>query len=153
MTVKSVLLLVVLAALAVFAALNWGAIMTPTTLSVGFTQVQGPLGLILLGFVAALAAIFLAFVVYLQGSVLMETRRHTRELAAQRELADRAEASRFTELTARIDRMEREIVTAIERSERSVAAYIGELDERIRGAEATAPAPPALPDARGEPGP
>ena len=39
-----------------------------------------------------------AYVLSLQGSVLLETRRHTKELQAQRELADKAEASRFTEL-------------------------------------------------------
>ena len=34
----------------------------------------------------------------LQTSALLETRRHSRELQASRELADQAEASRFNEL-------------------------------------------------------
>ena len=42
--------------------------------------------------------LFFAYVVFLQGSTLFETCRHAREMQAQRDLADRAEASRFVEL-------------------------------------------------------
>jgi uncharacterized integral membrane protein len=135
MQLRNVILLVVLAAVAVFAALNWSVIVAPTSLSLGFAQVQAPLGLVLLGMLAVLSALFLLYLVYLQTTVLLETRRHARELQAQRELADQAEASRFTELRtlleARLDQLERELRGAIEQSGNSLSAYVGELGDRL----------------------
>ncbi len=98
MKVRTLLLLIVLVAISVFAALNWNAIMMPTTLSLGVAVVKAPLGLVMLGILAFVMALFLVFVVYLQTSALLEARRHARELQSTRELADQAEASRFTEL-------------------------------------------------------
>jgi uncharacterized integral membrane protein len=131
MPLRNVLLLVVLVAVAVFAALNWSVIMAPTTLSLGFAEVQAPLGLVLLGVIALLSVLFLAYVVYLQSSVLLEARRHARELQASRELADQAEASRFTELRAHLD-------TRLTDIEHSLAAQLGELRDRV---DRTPPAP------------
>ncbi len=153
MQARTVLLGVVLALVALFAALNWAAFTTPMSLSLLFGTVQAPLGLIMLGVLALLTAFFLAYVVYLQGTVLLEARRQSRELHSQRELADRAEASRFTELRtqvdaqlerlgreaaerhaetiARLERLDREFGAALERTESAMAAYIGELDDRI----------------------
>jgi uncharacterized integral membrane protein len=124
MQLRNVALLVVLGAVALFAALNWGVIMTPTTLSLGFAEVQAPLGLVLLVMLAVVSALFLFYLVYLQTTVLLEHRRHARELETQRQLADQAEASRFTELRtllqARLDQLEN-----------SLAASIGELADRL----------------------
>ena len=142
MHLRTVILLVVFALLAIFAALNWGAFMAPASLSLGFTVVQAPLGFVLLGFVAFLSALFLAFVVYLQGTVLMDNHRSARELQAQRELAEKAEASRLAELRGylageidrihqRIDKLDHDFGEAFERNEASMAAYIGELGERV----------------------
>lgn len=153
MKLQSVLLLIVLVTIAAFAVLNWGAILSPTELSLGFTTVNMPLGLIMLGLLAIVTTLFLAFIVYLQGSVLFETRRHSRELQANKELADRAEASRFTELRAyletelskqsfqnddaknlllaRIDKLEQEFQAYMEQSGNTLAAYIGELEDRL----------------------
>lgn len=126
MQLRNVLLIIVLLAVAVFAALNWGVITTPTTLSLGFAEVQAPLGLVLLGMLAILTALFLFYLVYLQTSVLLEHRRHARELEAQRQLADEAEASRFTELRTHLDARLAEI-------ENSLAAHVGELRGELRG--------------------
>jgi hypothetical protein len=153
MKLHSLLLLLVMAAIAAFAALNWGVFLSPTELSLGYTTVNTPLGLIMLGLLAVVTTLFLAFVVYLQGSVLFEARRHSRELQANRELADRAEASRFTELRAfleaeltkqsiqngdskdallaRIDKLEHEFQSFMEQSGNTLAAYIGELENRL----------------------
>ena len=124
MPLRSVLLLIVLAAIALFAALNWSAFLAPTTLSLGFAQVQAPLGLIMLGLIAILTAVFLGYLVYLQSTVLLESRRHAKELQAQRELADQAEASRFTELRAHLDSRLSEI-------ENSLSAQLGEMRDRL----------------------
>jgi hypothetical protein len=50
------------------------------------------------GILAFVTALFLVFVVYQQTSAILEARRHAREPQSNRELADQAEASRFTEL-------------------------------------------------------
>lgn len=156
MKLHTFLLLAVLAAIAAFAAMNWGVFIASTELSLGFAKVQMPLGLVMLGLLVFLTALFLIFVIYMQTSALLDTRRHSRELQANRELADQAEASRFTELHrfleaellkqenlraelksetfARFDKLEQDLRVFIEQSGNSLAAYIGELEDRIQRA-------------------
>ena len=98
MRIRTILLLLVLVAVAAFSVLNWNVFVSPTALSLGVTSVQAPLGLIMLVLLVFLAAFFLVFVVYLQSTVLFDTRRHSKELQANRALANQAEASRLTEL-------------------------------------------------------
>jgi len=144
MKIYSLSLLFILALVAIFTALNWGTFVTPTEVSLGVTVASVPLGLVLLGFLVLITALFLAFVVYLQTSALLETRRYSKELQASRELADKAEASRFTELRTaleaerltvitRIDQVRAELQTSIEQSGNTLAAYIGELEDRLDG--------------------
>ena len=157
MYLRTVLILLVLGGLALFTGVNWNAFTAPTTLSVIFATVEGPLGLILLGIVVLLVALFLLYVAYLQSSVLFETRRHARELHAQRELAEQAESSRVhelrafletqlqnlaqqterskTELAARMDQLERDMRSSIAQCENSLTVYLAEIDDRLeRGA-------------------
>ncbi len=94
----STLLLLIIVAITGLALLNWDALSVVTAVSVGLATFDAPLGLLMLGLTALLAVLLVAYVLSLQGSVLLETRRHTKEMQAQRELADKAEASRFTEL-------------------------------------------------------
>jgi len=159
MKAPTVVLLVVLTLIVVFTAVNWSVIMAPTTISMLVTDVQAPLGLILVSITLLLTALFLIFVVYLQTNSLLDGRRHSRELATQRELADKAEASRFTDLrgyldielrriadqvaesrtitTSRLDQVERELRTAVDQAGNTLAAYIGELEDRLdKGVEA-----------------
>lgn len=153
MQLRTLLLVLALALTAAFAAVNWSAFTAPTALSLGFTTIEAPLGLIMLALTALIAVLFLVFIVYLQTGVLLEARRHARELEAQRQLADQAEASRFTELraflekevarlaaeiasartglTARVEQAEGELRTAIEQSANTLAAYIGEVEDRL----------------------
>jgi hypothetical protein len=161
MQFHTVLLIVVLALITLFTALNWGTFIAPTALSLGFTTVTAPLGLIMLGLLVLLTVLFLIFLVYLQTSVLLESRRHNRELREQRQLADQAEASRFTELRgyvegelgkltargeeasarvlARIDQAEQQVRSDVEQSGTTLAAYIGELEDRIERSAAQPP--------------
>ena len=124
MPLRTVVLIVVLGLVALFAALNWSAFVAPTTLSFGVAEVQAPLGLILLGLLVLLTAVFLIYLVYLQTTVILEWRRHQKALEAQRELADQAEVSRFTELRAHLD-------TRLTEIEGSLAAQLGEMRERL----------------------
>lgn len=103
MSLRSLFLLLVGAAIVAFIGVNWAEMTRPTDLSLVFTQIHAPLGLVLVGLMALLSLVFFGLVAYQQGVVLVETRRHARELAAQRELADKAEASRFTELRTHLD--------------------------------------------------
>lgn len=153
MYLRTISILLACTALAIFTALNWHAFTTPTILSLVFATVEAPLGLILLGAIALLSALFLIYVVYLQSSLLLETRRYTREIHAQRELAERAEASRIhelsallenrlegiaeqshqcrSELTLRLDRVESELRRSIEESQNALAAALAEMDDHL----------------------
>jgi len=156
MRARTLILVVLLAALALFAAINWQAFVAPTPLSLIVTQVQAPLGLIMLGFTVAIATAFLIFIVYMQTSVVFELRRQARALEAQRELADSAEASRFTELREylarelsslrtgtqpgnelqiKLDQLQRDLREEIHTAGNTLAAYIGELEERLERRE------------------
>ncbi len=158
MKFRTLFLLLILGATAGFAALNWDAFMAPTPLSLGVTEVQAPIGVIMLGVVSLLTAYFLLFVIYVQASALFDSRRHAQELKANQELADRAEASRFTDLRgfittelqamarqgagnagsgadpallARLDRIETELLTAIEQSGTNVVTSLGGIEDRL----------------------
>lgn len=163
MKYRTLFLLLVLGTTAGFSALNWDAFITPTTLSLGVADVEAPIGVIMLGVVTFLTAYFLVFVIYVQGAALFDSRRHAQELQANRELADKAEASRFTELRsfittelqqlgrqrentessassdsvmlARLDRIEKEVLAAVEQSGNSLAATLGEIEDRLERGE------------------
>jgi uncharacterized integral membrane protein len=164
MRARTLILVVLLAALALFAAINWQAFMAPTSLSLIVTQVQAPLGVIMLGFTVAIATAFLIFIVYMQAGVVLELRRQARALEAQRELADSAEASRFTELREylarelsslrtgtqpgnelqlKLDQLQRDLREEIHTAGNTLAAYIGELEERLERRELSAPDRPS----------
>lgn len=140
---------VVLALTALFAALNWPAFNTPQPLWLGFTTVTAPLGVLLLGALVVVALLLLVE----QGAALAESRRHAREIDAHRKLAEKAEASRYSELRAffteemgraeqraldtraalinRVDAMERDLRAAIDQTGTSVATYLADHEERI----------------------
>lgn len=166
MQLRTLALLLALAALAVFAAINWSAFTAPATLSLVFTTVEAPLGVVMLAVAGAIAVLFLVFIAYLQTTVLLDARRHARELEASRALAEQAEASRLAELRgyletelarlgaaraqgeadlmARIDRLEADLRAAVEQAGNTLAAYIGEVEDRFdaRGAAPPRSAPP-----------
>ncbi|WP_296493706.1 LapA family protein [Rhodoferax sp.] len=153
MRIRSLLLLLVITLIAAFTVLNWSVFLANTTLSFGIATLQAPLGLIMLGLLIFVVAYCLVYVLYLQSNVLMDTRRNARELQLNRELADKAEASRFTELrgflesglkqnaeqdkaaqqalVARLDALENSLRTSVEQSGNSLSAYIGELEDRL----------------------
>ena len=119
------------------------AFVTPTTLSLAFTDVQAPLGLVMLIVTGIVSGLFLVYILVQQAGVIMESRRATKELNAQRELADKAEASRFTELRsfldvqhsamlARMDALEARMSNRLKESDNSTAAYVGQLEDQLQ---------------------
>jgi hypothetical protein len=135
MGMRTLLLLLVVIALAAFTILNWTAFTTPTSLSLVFASVQAPLGLVMLVIAGLITIAFLLYVAYLQGTVILETRRAARELQSQRQLADQAEASRFTELhktlEERLDRLDHDLRATVEQTGTVLTAYIGEVEDRL----------------------
>ena len=143
------LLWIVLALTTLFAAMNWPAFNTPQPLWLGFATVTAPLGVLLL---AALVIVALLLLVE-QSAALAASRRHAREIDAQRKLAERAEGSRYAELRAyvaeemgraeqraldtraalinRVDALERDLRSAIDQNSASVATYLADHEERI----------------------
>lgn len=151
--VRALTLFFVLVLIGLFALINWPAFTALTPISLVFTTVQAPLGLIMLGLAFFLSLLFTMWAISLQATTLMETRRHTKELQAQRELADTAEASRFVELRGylatelarvtqastdghgellnRLNHLEGALRLTLEENSNSVAATIGEFEDRL----------------------
>jgi uncharacterized integral membrane protein len=143
MNFRSGLVIVVLVLIGIFSALNWSVLMALTDLTLGFTAVKAPLGLIMLGLIVLMAVVFLIYIVVLQTGMMSESRRVAKELKTQRELADKAEASRFEELRqlhsadmerllARVDQLDRELRSAIEANANGIHATLGEIDDRLQ---------------------
>ena len=140
---------IVLGLIAFFGFMNWPVLNAPVPLWLGVTTVTAPLGTLMLILFGIVVVLMLAE----QSAALAESRRYRRDLDAQRRLADQAEASRFTELRtylsnelartdqravetqttliARIDQVERSLRAALEQQVNSLAATIGELDDRL----------------------
>lgn len=133
MRARSIVLILVLALIGAFAFLNWQVISQETALNLGVLQVQGPLGVVLLGLTILLALVFLFYVLYMQTGMLLEGRRQGKEMEQQRSLADQAELSRFTELR---NYMQGELLAAEKRSQEQQAQLLAKL-ERLEANLAT----------------
>lgn len=97
------LLILAILAVAGLAAINWAEFIRPVPLNFGFTYAEAPLGLLMLGLVALMLLAFLANSTYQEMQAQRALNRYAQELEAQRVLADRAEASRFTELRQHLE--------------------------------------------------
>ena len=164
MKVRTLLLLLVLLAIVLFAALNWAVFTTPATLSLLVATVEAPLGVIMLGLLVLLTGVFAIFSGYQQTTTLLEARQQAKRLEAQRKLADQAEASRITELqnllnsallrleqqsvegrqatTARLDQLEHNLRAAVTQEGTTLSAYIGQLEDRLDRRDQAAGVPP-----------
>lgn len=153
MRIRTALLLLILAGLGVFAALNWAVFTTPAQLHLIFARVEAPLGVVMLVITAGVSVLYGVFMAWIETSALLEARRYARELNAQRQLAESAETSRYGELRkyldaelgalrtlpelaardviARLDRVDVDLHREIERAGNTLAAYIGELEGRL----------------------
>ena len=119
MRTKTLLLIVGIVLIAAFAMLNVNEITRISTLNLGFTSMQLPLGLVMLMLVIAILLIFLVTMLYMHSVNLIETRKYDKQLTVQRELADKAEASRFTDLRRY---MESQASVALNQGNETVAA-------------------------------
>ncbi|HMN92583.1 MAG TPA: lipopolysaccharide assembly protein LapA domain-containing protein [Hydrogenophaga sp.] len=157
MRIRTLILIVAVLLVAGFVALNLDEVFRPTPLNFVFAQVQAPLGLVLLGMLGLLLVLFLFLMVFNQTAHLMEVRRISREATEQRELAEKAETSRYTELRdylraelgqieerqqARTDTLKLQIehsqgqlARLFEQTGNSLSASLGEMEDRLERQE------------------
>lgn len=132
MKVLAITLILLLAVIGGFTALNWEVFNAPAELSLYFTTLYVPLGILMLGTLASLTILFLLFVVYLQSTALLSARRLSKELQTSRKLADQAEASRFTELRQFIEFSFAKEVTLNTESRDKMVTRIEQLEETVK---------------------
>jgi len=80
---------------------------------------------------AAIITVAAVYVAIWQSSLLMDYRRQSKELQAQRTLADDAEASRFTALSVLVREEIGTLRTELRDTEHSIAATLAEMDDRM----------------------
>ncbi len=153
MKFRTLTLVVFILLVAALVALNADEVFRPATLNLGVTQVQAPIGLVLLGILTLMLVAFLLALVFNQTTHLMEVRRITREAAEQRNLADKAEASRLVELREHVqtqflavaardqenlarlqqkmDDVQARMAEVIEQTGNGLGASLGELEDRL----------------------
>jgi len=125
--VRKLSILIVVSLLAIFVGLNWNALSAVTPISLGWTTVEAPLGLVLLVPLVVLCVVLPAWAISLHARVLRDVRAITKALQ-QRELADREQTARLVDL--RID-----FLRALEDGVNTTAASIGELEDRMERAK------------------
>jgi hypothetical protein len=163
MRTRGIIFIVAILLVAAFAALNWSEVARSVPLSFGLFVTSAPLGAILLGLLAVAAVAFAMSSAAIRTQALVDSRTHHKTLEAQRTLADKAEASRFTDLRQHMDMQlrelrerdaiaatefqkamvnsQRELRTQLEQMNRVLAARLNELDSRLGGPAAVAAAP------------
>jgi uncharacterized membrane protein YgaE (UPF0421/DUF939 family) len=140
---RTLLVVLVLLMIAAFLAINWSVFAASAKISFVLTSVEVPIGLVMFGILTLIALTFGIYSAVSWSAILLEFRRQAKELTAQRTLADQAEASRFTELSTvmhdelehladRMAQMHDAFRTEIRDNANSLAATIGELDDRIQ---------------------
>ena len=153
MRARLVLLLVAILLVAGFAALNWAEFMRNTSLNFGLFRTDAPLGVILLGLLGLGVIVVLISSAATSSRMMRTENRYSRDVQAQRDLAERAEASRFTELRQRLDdhfrdsrqrealvstefeksmlQSQRDLRSQLEQLQHTLAARLGELESRM----------------------
>lgn len=111
MKIRTLFLLLILSVITIFIWLNWNEFLTQTTLNLWIEKVQAPLGLVMLGLLVLLALIFFIYALYLRATVFIKERQITKDLKDARELAEKAEQSRFTELRELIETENKKLTT------------------------------------------
>jgi len=129
---RSLLVLVASGLAALFVVLNWRVFAGLVKLNLLLTSAEIPVGVVMLLLFAVGLLVLWNTLGRWQGTLLQEFRRQAKELQAQRLLAESAEASRFTELGALVREEIAKLRTELQETEQSIAATLGEMDDRLR---------------------
>lgn len=101
---RTIAVLLILLLAVVFAALNWETFNRPTSLNVVAGTVEAPVGVLMLGVIAALSFVYLILLGRVEAESMLEGRRVRKELEKARKVADSSEASRVKTLKEQIDK-------------------------------------------------
>jgi uncharacterized integral membrane protein len=138
--VRTIILLVFLLLLLIFAGINWAAFTESTTLSLLVTSFTAPIGLLMLGVVGFFAVLYVVFLGQIKTKSLLEASRSSKQLEKARALAEKAESSRFAELhqlleteLTEIKSLQREMLTQSETAAVDLAeTVLGETEDLAR---------------------
>ena len=98
MHLRTVFLLLLFVLCSVFLVVNWEGVMANVNVNLLYTEIQAPLGLILLLGPGLVILICLVYGFVQQAALSMELHRVNKQLQQARDLAQKAEQSRFVEL-------------------------------------------------------
>ena len=132
MRFRSLLVLAASGLAALFVVLNWRVFAGTAKLNLLLTSADVPVGVVMLLLFALGLLVLWNYLGAWQGTLLTEFRRQAKELQAQRLLAESAEASRFTELGTLVREEIAKLRTELQETEHSIAATLGEMDDRLR---------------------
>ena len=99
--------------------LNWTAFAAPTALSLGFTEISAPLGMVALVFTAVVSALFVVYIVFQQAGVILDARRFAKEGKVQRVLG------------AHMEQSERGLQNKLAEATRTTSAYLDEIEDKL----------------------
>ncbi len=132
MHLRTVFLILIFVFCSVFLIVNWPSVMAPVSVNLLFDEIQAPLGLILLLGPGLLILICLLYGFVQQAGLAMEIRRTTKQLQEVRELADRAERSRFVELQKELDRQMKELREENNARHASLVSKLSAFEEELQ---------------------
>jgi uncharacterized integral membrane protein len=143
MRFRTIMLIVAGVATAAFFVGNRQVFSAPASFHFLFGTVDIPIGVVMLALVGVVVLAFAIYAAFWQSTLLLDYRRQAKELETQRSLADDAEASRFTELSvllrAELTKLDKRLESSLDAlrselrdTEHSIAATLGEMDDRMR---------------------
>ena len=153
MHLRTVFLLLLFVFCSIFLIVNWEGVMADVTVNLLYTQIQAPLGLILLLGPGLVILICLIYGFVQQAALSLELRRVNKQLQEARDLAQKAERSRYVELksdlqkhlldlqnqsaarhsalVARIDNLQEAMDSSTQETVNSLSASLGEVEDRL----------------------
>ena len=158
MALRSVFMVLVLVLCSLFLVVNWAGITTDVPVNLLYTEIEAPLGLILLFSLGFLVLLCLLYAFVQNAAMAIELRKAHKELEKARQLAQSSEKSRFTQLNqawqtdllhlqeenserqkallARLDEIEHQLHEHVNEATRetvnSVSASVGEVEDRLK---------------------
>ena len=125
MKIRTLGMLLIVIVMAVFLIINWGTLSQVTTVNLVYTEMEAPLGIIVVAAFAAGVVLLMAYTVWQQASVMMELRAAYKEARTARQMAEDADKSRIAEIRAdfkeRMEKMEALLATRTDEVSRRMA--------------------------------
>jgi len=118
-----------------FLAVNWSGIMAPVPVNLLYTQIQAPLGLIVLVVLGSLLVACVLWSLMQQAAVLLDIRKANKEAQVNKRLAEHAEQSRLEtlaqSLTQSISELDKKLSEAIRTEAVAQAKRLDEVKSQL----------------------